>query len=158
MISLSILVFIAWIILNGRLTVEIALFGLAIIAVVWLLILVLVPKEHRHRYPLLKGDRVIQFIWILLVEVIKANVDMVRIVLFVDEADLTPAYTKIRPGLRGRVGLTALTSSITLTPGTITVAANDEELYIHALDISMLEGINESIFVQKLKELEGSHD
>ena len=45
-------------------------------------------------------------------------------------------------------------NSITLTPGTFTVSMNDENLLIHAIRKSNLDGIEESIFVEKLQELE----
>lgn len=155
MVVVSILMFIAWIILNGKMTLEIVLFGLGIILLVNLLVYTLVPKAHRHGYPASKMLKTLDYIRIVVIEVIKANIDMIKIVLFVDEKDLTPAVQKIHTELKGNIAITALTSSITLTPGTITVAVNENELLIHALDESMLDGIDDSIFVHKLTELEG---
>ena len=47
-----------------------------------------------------------------------------------------------------------LANCITLTPGTITVSLEENEYVVHCLDKSLAEGINSSIFVTLLKELE----
>lgn len=155
MFTVSLFIFIVWIILNAKITLEIIVFGLGILALVWSLLYILLPNSFHFRFSLMDLPGIIRYLWILVMEVIKANIDMIKIVLFVDEKDLRPAVTRIDCHLNSKLAITALTSSITLTPGTITVAVNQDELYIHALDISMLEGIDDSIFVKKLKELEG---
>lgn len=154
MLIMSILIFIVWLILNAKVTLEVTLFGIGVIIIVWALIINLVPKEHRHRFPISKLFKTLEYVVIVFWEVVKANLDMINIVLFVDESELTPSYTKVKIDLENPLAKTALTSSITLTPGTITVAVTGDEYYIHALDKSMLEGTHESIFVEKLKELE----
>ena len=47
-----------------------------------------------------------------------------------------------------------LANSITLTPGTITVSLEGDTYCVHCLDKSMAEGIESSIFVQKLHRIE----
>lgn len=158
MLTVSVLIFIAWLILNAKITLEVALFGLLIVLLVNIIVHAIVPEKHRHRYPLSKAIKTLEYIYIVVVEVIKANIDMIKIVLFVDEKDLVPSVTTFKTDLKGNMAITALTSSITLTPGTITVAVTEDELMIHALDIGMLEGIDDSIFVHKLRELEGNND
>lgn len=154
MFPLYLLVFIAWLILNEKVTLEIIIIGVLLILLVGIVHHLLVPPQHRHGFPFRKMPQTIAYLWLLLVEVIKSNIEMIKIVLFVKEEELTPALTRVKSGLKTNIGITALTSSITLTPGTITVAAYQDELYIHALDESMLDGIDDSIFIHKLKELE----
>ena len=47
-----------------------------------------------------------------------------------------------------------MANSITLTPGTITIALEGDELIVHALDEELVEGIDESIFVRMLRKME----
>mgnify|MGYP002513500138 CR=1 FL=1 len=55
-------------------------------------------------------------------------------------------------------GRTALANAITLTPGTITVLLEDDVYTVHCLDESLAEGMNESVFVKMIEEIEkGGH-
>ena len=47
-----------------------------------------------------------------------------------------------------------LANSITLTPGTITVSVEDDRFCVHCLDKELAEGMETSIFVKLLKEME----
>ena len=53
--------------------------------------------------------------------------------------------------------LVALANSITLTPGTITVDLHDNHYTVHALDASMVDGLDDGVFVQKLMDMEKKH-
>ena len=47
-----------------------------------------------------------------------------------------------------------LANSITLTPGTITVSVEDDRFCVHCLDKELAEGMETSVFVKLLKEME----
>ena len=47
-----------------------------------------------------------------------------------------------------------LANSITLTPGTITVALTGNEYTVHCLDKELAEGISSSVFVKLLEKIE----
>ena len=47
-----------------------------------------------------------------------------------------------------------LANSITLTPGTLTVSLEGNDLLIHALDRDMARGVDESVFVRHLRRME----
>ena len=49
-----------------------------------------------------------------------------------------------------------LANSITLTPGTITVDVDDNHFCVHALDYTLAEGIEDSVFIKMLKIMEGN--
>ncbi len=71
-------------------------------------------------------------------ELISANVNMARI-CFGGCKDINPGIVKIPTELKSDYGLAALSNSITLTPGTITmeVAEQDDQnyLYVHWIDV-----------------------
>ena len=47
-----------------------------------------------------------------------------------------------------------MANSITLTPGTITVAIEGNEFVVHCLDKSFAEGIEDSVFVKLLQKMD----
>ncbi len=76
----------------------------------------------------------ILYIPLLTVELIKANIDVARRVL--DPAlPLNSGFVKIPTDIKSDVGKLTLANSITLTPGTISIDADDENVYIHWIDV-----------------------
>ena len=61
---------------------------------------------------------------------------------------------RFRTTLRTRVARVLLANSITLTPGTITVTLEGDELTVHCLDKTLAEGLSDGIFVRELEKLE----
>lgn len=73
----------------------------------------------------------VPFFWGML----KANVDVaIRVI----NGKINPGIVKISPGLKTDLGITMLATSITLTPGTVSVEVNekDKSLYIHWIDVT----------------------
>ena len=148
------LLFIFWVILNGKITMEIVLLGLVLSMFVtrFTYSTIRVTKKLEHK-ALKKFWQIMGYLVILMVEVIKANIDIIRLVL-TKKPEITPTLKTIRVDLKSRISRVALANSITLTPGTITVQLNQDEYLIHAIKKSNLEGIERSVFVEKLEELE----
>jgi multicomponent Na+:H+ antiporter subunit E len=75
------------------------------------------------------------YFFIFLWEMLKANIHVAYIVIH-PRLPIKPAIVKIKTGLKSEAAITMLTSSITLTPGTLTVDVNKtkNELYIHWID------------------------
>ena len=69
----------------------------------------------------------------LIVQVVKSGVHLSKIIL--DPAlPIEPKLFRYRTELRESAGIVLLANSITLTPGTITLEVNEQELVIHAID------------------------
>jgi len=71
---------------------------------------------------------IIYFIW----ECIKANLDVAYRVLH-PSMPVRPGIVKIKLTLKRALARTILTSSITMTPGTITVDIIEDTLYVHCI-------------------------
>ena len=75
-------------------------------------------------------------------ELIKANVNMAKI-CFGGCKDINPGIVKIPTDLKSDYGLAALSNSITLTPGTITMEVAEEDgqnyLYVHWINVEETE-------------------
>lgn len=152
MIFISLFIF--WIILNGRITSETILFGIVFSALVTMLSYktLRITKDLEKKI-FKKTGKIIVYLGILVIEMIKANIDIIKLVLSKDP-EISPTLKPMKARLKSRISRVALANSITLTPGTITVTMNENNLLIHAIEKSNLDGIEESIFVEKLQEIE----
>ena len=148
------LLFFFWIILNGRLTVEIVVLGLMFAAIVyafvWKFMGLTWEREKSFWKHFLWG---VQYIAILLKEIAVANLVVLKIVLS-PKKKVHPVIVSFDAPLKNHILQAILADSITLTPGTITVRLYEEKFEVHCLDESMAEGINDSIFVKMLRKWE----
>ena len=79
----------------------------------------------------------IYFGW-LFVEIIKANVAVVRAVMNPD-LEVSPTLVKVPAGGKSDIAKTMFANSITLTPGTVSVNVEDDHILVHALLSEMSE-------------------
>lgn len=148
------LFFLAWVVFNGRLTLEIALFGIVVSCAVYAFICKFMdysPQKELRFYK--KIPLFFQYIWCLLREIVSANIAVLRLILTRRE-QIEPVIVHVHTDLKTQTGRMLLANSITLTPGTITVSMTDTELLVHCLDKSLSEGIEDSAFVHLLHKLE----
>lgn len=101
--------------------------------------------------------KVIRLLFIFIVELLKANISVLKIVM-ARKIDIQPAFFVYPTELRKDWEISLLSLLITLTPGTVVVAVSDDKskLYIHAIDFSdidsEIEGIRTS-FENAIKEI-----
>ena len=100
-----------------------------------------------------KGPRILQYICVLVWEIVKANFAVIRMIT-ASRYDLEPVLVRFKTDLKTKEAKVVLANSITLTPGTITVMLEDDEFVVHCLDKELAEGMNHSIFVKLLGKLE----
>lgn len=149
-----ILLVLFWIILNGSITSEILIFGVIFSGLVTFFsykILRITPRLEKKAF--LKLGLIIKYFIILIIEIFKANIDIIKLVLS-KNPKISPTLKTIKVDLNSRISLVALANSITLTPGTITVSMNKNELLIHAITEENLIDMEESIFVTQLRKME----
>lgn len=145
-----------WIIFNGRITLEILLFGIVICCAICLLLSKLTNRN------LFKYDRKlimriyyrIRYYAILIVEIIKANLQVMDIILTPGKIEIEPVMKEFDSNLKHSSLNALLANSITLTPGTITVDVHQDRFLVLGLDSSFLEGIESSVFVEELKKMD----
>lgn len=150
-----VLFFLAWIIFNGKITVEIVILGLIISVTVFAFVCKFMGyslKKEKNLYR--KIFIFIGYIFVLISEIVKANLTVVHMILTRNEI-MEPVIVKFRTNLKSETARVVLANSITLTPGTITVSLEEDELVVHCLDKSLAEGMDSSIFVRMLEKMEG---
>ena len=136
------LYFALWVIFNGNITLEICLFGIVIAGLIFAFTCKFMDYSMLFCY----------FI-VLIREIVKANFAVVRIILSQKE-EIQPALVSFHSDLKTSVGKAFLANAITLTPGTITVTLEDSGYVVHCLDEELAVGMAESVFVERLTELE----
>ena len=133
-----VLLFALWVLFNGKITLEICLFGLVISGAIYLFAIKMLDYDPKKEWRLLKKiGGILHFLLVLLRDIVKASFH----VFF---------YTDLTTTL-GRVGLA---NAITLTPGTITVFCEHELFCVHALDTASQSDVDDSQFMHLLKKLE----
>ena len=145
---------IVWFILNAKITLELLFFGIGISAALYLFTWKVMGYHPKKDLVILKNmGRIIKYLIILLWEIVKANIAVIKIVLN-PKAKIKPKMVYFKTDLKSDIGKTALANSITLTPGTITVSIDEDVVCVHALDDSMTDGLDESCFVTQLRKME----
>jgi len=143
-----------WLILNGRITLEVCLLGLAITVLIYFFICKFMDFSIKKDLRLMRNaGYAMAYLVVLLKEIFLSNFRVMAIILF-KRIPITPALTEVRIDLRSQMAKTILANSITLTPGTITVEVTGDVFVVHCLSSEMIEGIEDSAFVRLLKKME----
>ncbi len=148
------LFFLVWVVFNGRLTLEIALFGIAVASAVFCFVCRFMDyslQKELRLYRLLPAFA--QYLYYLIREIILANLTVVRMILTRKE-QMEPVIVHVHAKLKSETARVILANSITLTPGTITVSLTQDNLLVHCLDKSLAEGMEDSVFVRLLQKME----
>ena len=151
------LLFLLWVIFNGQLTLEIALFGIVIAGLIYAFMCKFMDYSiYRDLYVFKRFFTIVRYLFVLVWEILKANTAVIRMVLSVHK-EPQPEIVMFTVGLKTNVGRALLANSITLTPGTITVALEEDRFIVHCLDKSLAEGIDTSVFVRLITDMEGDY-
>lgn len=147
--------FMMWVIFNGQWTTEIALLGLFLCAALYLFAWKFMgygPAQDLHA--LQRLPRALAYLWTLLVEIFKANIHVMRLILS-PQYEVEPELIEFHTKLRTDPARAVLADSITLTPGTITVLVEGDRFVVHALDKTLGDGVDDSDFERRLLKMEG---
>ena len=148
------LFFLVWVVFNGRLTLEIALFGVAVAGAVFAFVCKFMGYSLQKELRFYKKiPSFCQYLYYLVKEIIAANITVSRMILTRKE-QMEPVIVHVRTDLKTETARMMLANSITLTPGTITVALTENDLLVHCLDKSLSKGMETSVFVRLLHKME----
>ncbi len=129
--------FIFWIIFSGKFDIFHIAFGvISCLLVSWLTSdLLIVTPDIRKFIRLCIGFTTVYIPW-LLWQIVLSSIHILKIVLSPDmNAKINPKIIKIKSRVKDHVGLVTFANSITLTPGTITVAVTTYgDMAVYAID------------------------
>jgi len=126
--------FLFWVLLNGSTATDVLVVGAVaafLIAIMFSDGLAVVSDLRVNPKALATTLLYVPF---FLKELIKSNINLAKIVLS-PELPVKPGIVKVRTRLKSRMGRLLLTSSITLTPGTLTVDLVGEWIYVHWVSV-----------------------
>lgn len=148
--------FLLWILFNGALTLEIVLFGLGVAGAVYAFTCVFMGFSVKKDLDLMKKLGILsEYAVVLVWEIIKANLVMLKFVIVKQEYELKPVIFTLNTSLKSKMARVLLANAITLTPGTISVSMEKEVIVIHAVDKSLIvENDSDFIFERILSKLE----
>lgn len=155
-IWMPVLLMAAWLLFNGRVTLELVLVGMVLAAAVYACCCALLGFSWKKELRLWKKlPRAFAYLLLLVWEVLLANLQVIRLILSPNMEEHTrhrlvrfPAPVKSGPGQ------VLLANSITLTPGTITVSTPEGYFCVHALDEQFAHGLDQSRFVKAIRAME----
>ena len=148
-----ILLFLFWILLNGKLNLEIALIGIILCGAVYLFACFFLNFTLKKDFNFFKTVHLlIAFYFMLVLEVVKSNLNIISLIWSKKEPD--PKIVHFNVTLKSTFLRVLFANAITLTPGTITINLNEKEYVVHALRYDYIDGIENSKLLKLLKKME----
>lgn len=150
---MAVLLFLLWIIWNGKVNAEILLFGVALTVPVLLFAIKVMgyslESERRFwkNFPLF-----LRYALVLIREIFKAAWDVSKLA-YSPAGKPDPVIVEFHSGLPSNFQNALLANSITLTPGTFTLIQEGDRFVVHCLRREYVEDIEESAFVKLLREV-----
>jgi len=132
-----------WMLLNG----EVSLLNLCIGYVLGYGLLWLLRPLFSSITYFDKIHKAITFGFFFLWELFRANINMVRLVLFKPNRDIHPAIIALPLKAETDAEIALLANLISLTPGTLSldVSSDQKVLYIHAIDVTDVDKLREEL-------------
>ncbi len=153
-VSLAIVLSVLWLLLSGHWDNGlINALGLASI-VLTLVVSIRMGVTDREGHPVHLALRGLLYWPWLIKEIVVANIDVAKAILGMTD-DIKPNLFTVKASQRTDLGRTIYANSITLTPGTVTIGMNDDELTIHALTPAAKEGLETGEMDRRVTGVEG---
>jgi len=128
-------------------------FGIASCVVVALIARRMDVIDHEG-LPVQLGPKMILYWGWLMVEIVKANLDVAKCVLF-PKKHLRPSLFLSKITQKSDLGRVIYANSVTLTPGTVTVDLHEDNILVHALTIGSADGVKSGEMDQKVTKVMG---
>ena len=150
---MAILLFLLWIIWNGKVSVEILLFGAALTALAMLFAIKLlgysIESERRfwRNFPLF-----LRYVAVLIAEILRSAAAVGAIALSPGKRP-DPVIIEFHSGLPTDFQNVLLANSITLTPGTFTRFQEGDRFMVHCLRREFADGMGDSRFIGLLRKM-----
>ena len=124
-----------WILFNGRCTPDVLIVGMVLAAVVTIFaVKVCNWSVSMSRRVFLSLPQILTYFFLLVFEIISANVATIKVILSRDPNAYWPQIFQFDSRLRRDFLWTILANSITITPGTYTIGIDRGHLTVHALN------------------------
>ena len=152
-LSLGVILFVLWLLLSGIYTPMLIGFGVFSCLLVVVVALRMDVVDHEGRPMHLSISRWLLYMFWLVGEIIKSSIDVARCIL--DPAlPISPRVFRVKTGNLSMVAQVAYANSITLTPGTVSIDLEGDEIEVHALTEAGFEGLQTGEMLRRVSNLE----
>ncbi|MBC7145604.1 MAG: Na+/H+ antiporter subunit E [Thioclava marina] len=145
---------IVWLLLANAYTINSLVFAILVgLAIPWLTAPYW-PARPRIGNPV----KILEYILVVFWDIIVANITVAKIVLFMPNSKLHPAWVSVPLDIVEPEAITVLAGTITMTPGTLTaeLAADGHSLLVHCLHAPDADAVRDEIktrYEARLKEI-----
>ncbi len=155
-LSLSGILYALWLLLSGYFEPLLLALGLGSVFVVVFTALRMDVVDHEGHPIHLSWRALLYWPW-LAMEIVKSSIQVARTVLKREMA-IKPTVFRIRASQVTELGHVLYANSITLTPGTVTLALHDGYMDIHALTEEARQGLEDGEMDRRVHSVEGLAD
>ena len=143
-----------WLLLANSYTLNSLVFGLLVGLVIPWMTSPYWPARPHIGQPI----KIMEYMFVVIWDIIIANITVAKIVLFMPNAKLQPAWVTVPLDLIEPEAITVLAGTITMTPGTLTaeLAADGHSLLVHCLHAPDVDAVRDEIktrYEARLKEI-----
>lgn len=140
---LTLLLTIVWSMLVNRLSLNSLLFGLLLGTIIPFLTMPYWPERRKLRNPRMIAEYMVIVLW----DIVMANINVARLILFHRNDELRQAWISIPLELRSPEAITVLAGTITLTPGTVSsdLSSAGHSLLVHCLHAPDPDAVRDEI-------------
>lgn len=144
--------FLLWIIFNGKITLEIVIFGLLIATAITFFTSRVIGYQVSKDINIVRNLPLVFVYLIYLVgQIILSALTLMGMVFRAEDPD--PVIIEFHSGLDREASNVVLANSITLTPGTITIFQEGDHFVIHCLKREFGEGLEDCTFIRLLRSI-----
>lgn len=151
-ISLSLSLAVFWLLISGHYTAFMLLLGVISISIVLYIAHRMDVIDHESQPIHITLKLTAYYAW-LIKEIILANILVVKHV-WLGSKTISPVMTTIKASQKTDIGKVIYANSITLTPGTVTVNLEDDELMVHALLQESIQDLESGEMDRRVTQLE----
>ncbi len=152
-VSLSLVLFIVWLLLSGHYTALILGFGVASCIFTVAVSMRMDVIDHEG-HPIHLGWRALLYWPWLLWQIVIANIDVAKIILM-PSLPISPNILVVDAEQKTELGKVIYANSITLTPGTVSLEVDSNQIVVHALTQGSADDIASGTMNRKVTRMEG---
>ena len=152
-IGLATVLFVLWLLLSGIYTpLLITLGAISSVLVAW--IAYRMDVVDHEGFPIHLSWKALTYWPWLIWEIIKANIDVSRVILK-KEISVQPILFRTAAGQKTELGQVTYANSITLTPGTVSIAVGEGMIDVHALTTEAANDLKSGRMNKRACQMEG---
>ena len=149
---MAVILFVFWLIINSRCDADVLITGAIAALLVWLFAIFFTEWSVKREIRAIRMlPHLIAYMFFLVIEIFKANMEVLKVILMKKPE---PVIRVIHTPLKSRTARVLLANSITLTPGTVTVKMEGDEITVHALTQEIADGLTDFSLEKRLMKME----